>query len=234
MARRKRSRSEVRARRASPRLFRTRVHSAHPAVCGAPQRAAHATPPQCGLARWHVRPSPAFPTPVLSSVCDAARKWQQLNARRYGDKQKHGYVEAPKEDMPAEHVRKIVKDHGDMTSKKFRHDKRVYLGALKYVPHAVLKLLENMPLPWEQVGAGPPARCAVYAQGRRPCVYSRTGRVREAQAHGGSRRRKSAHSAGSAPTPHRLPSSLPGRRFGRCLCCTTSRARSPSATTSPR
>ncbi|KAL3932824.1 MAG: hypothetical protein SGPRY_000545 [Prymnesium sp.] len=82
---------------------------------------------------------------------ERARKWQQLNARRYGDKQKHGYVEAPQEDMPAEHVRKIVKDHGDMTSKKFRHDKRVYLGALKYVPHAVLKLLENMPLPWEQV-----------------------------------------------------------------------------------
>jgi pre-mRNA-processing factor 8 len=48
-------------------------------------------------------------------------------------------------------VRKIIKDHGDMTSKKFRHDKRVYLGALKYVPHAVLKLLENMPMPWEQV-----------------------------------------------------------------------------------
>jgi hypothetical protein len=37
-----------------------------------------------------------------------------------------------------------------MTSKKFRHDKRVYLGALKYVPHAVLKLMENMPHPWEQ------------------------------------------------------------------------------------
>jgi hypothetical protein len=29
---------------------------------------------------------------------------------------------------------------------QFRHDKRVYLGALKYVPHAVLKLLENMPM----------------------------------------------------------------------------------------
>lgn len=38
-----------------------------------------------------------------------------------------------------------------MTSKKFRHDKRVYLGALKFVPHAVYKLLENMPMPWEQV-----------------------------------------------------------------------------------
>ena len=81
-------------------------------------------------------------------LAERARKWQQLNARRYGQKRKHGYQEAPKEDMPAEHVRKIVKDHGDMTSKKFRHDKRVYLGALKYVPHAVLKLLENMPMPW--------------------------------------------------------------------------------------
>ena len=38
-----------------------------------------------------------------------------------------------------------------MSSRKFRHDKRVYLGALKFVPHAVFKLLENMPMPWEQV-----------------------------------------------------------------------------------
>ena len=53
--------------------------------------------------------------------------------------------------MPAEHVRKIIRDHGDMTSKKFRHDKRVYLGALKFVPHAVYKLMENMPMPWEAV-----------------------------------------------------------------------------------
>lgn len=43
------------------------------------------------------------------------------------------------------------RDHGDMSSKKYRHDKRVYLGALKFVPHAVYKLLENMPMPWEQV-----------------------------------------------------------------------------------
>ena len=38
-----------------------------------------------------------------------------------------------------------------MSSRKFRHDKRVYLGALKFIPHAVYKLLENMPMPWEQV-----------------------------------------------------------------------------------
>jgi len=53
--------------------------------------------------------------------------------------------------MPPEHVRKIIRDHGDLTAKKFRADKRVYLGALKFVPHAVYKLLENMPMPWQQV-----------------------------------------------------------------------------------
>lgn len=38
-----------------------------------------------------------------------------------------------------------------MSNRKFRNDKRVHLGALKYVPHAVMKLLENIPCPWEQV-----------------------------------------------------------------------------------
>ena len=51
--------------------------------------------------------------------------------------------------MPPEHLRKIVKDIGDVSQKKFSSDKRSYLGALKYMPHAVLKLLENMPMPWE-------------------------------------------------------------------------------------
>lgn len=36
-----------------------------------------------------------------------------------------------------------------MSNRKFRNDKRVHLGALKYIPHAVLKLLENIPCPWE-------------------------------------------------------------------------------------
>jgi len=37
-----------------------------------------------------------------------------------------------------------------MSNRKFRNNKRVHLGALKYVPHAVMKLLENIPYPWEQ------------------------------------------------------------------------------------
>ena len=57
-----------------------------------------------------------------------ARKWQQLQSKRYSEKRKFGFVEAQKEDMPPEHVRKIIRDHGDMSNRKFRHDKRVYLG----------------------------------------------------------------------------------------------------------
>ena len=94
------------------------------------------------------------------------REWAKINAKRYSASGKGGmskqknrrrrqgqssYVHAEKADMPPEHLRKIVRDHGDMSARKFRHDKRVYLGALKYVPHAVYKLLENMPMPWEQV-----------------------------------------------------------------------------------
>ena len=60
--------------------------------------------------------------------CFVAKKWQQLQSKRYSEKRKFGFVEAQKEDMPPEHVRKIIRDHGDMTHRKFRHDKRVYLG----------------------------------------------------------------------------------------------------------
>ncbi|GES84299.1 pre-mRNA-processing-splicing factor 8 [Rhizophagus clarus] len=89
--------------------------------------------------------------PSVEKIEEKARKWQQMQSKRYGEKRKFGFIEHEKADMPPEHIRKIIKDHGDMSSKKYRHDKRIYLGALKYVPHAVLKLLENMPMPWEQV-----------------------------------------------------------------------------------
>ncbi|OXB40064.1 pre-mRNA-processing-splicing factor 8 [Cryptococcus neoformans] len=83
-----------------------------------------------------------------------ARKWRQSQRRRFNPKRRQGGgggVDFGKADLPPEHIRKIIKDHGDMSNRKFRNDKRVHLGALKYVPHAVMKLLENIPMPWEQV-----------------------------------------------------------------------------------
>ncbi|KAJ1723371.1 pre-mRNA-splicing factor 8 [Coemansia erecta] len=89
--------------------------------------------------------------PLASEIERKAQEWRKLNSKRYDTKRRMGFAEQEKSAMPPEHLRKIIKDHGDMSARKYRHDKRVYLGALKYVPHAVLKLLENMPMPWEQV-----------------------------------------------------------------------------------
>ena len=75
----------------------------------------------------------------------------QKSSYKPGTGKKFGYKESIKEPLPPEILRKLIKDHGDMSSKRFRNDKRAYLGALKYVPHAIYKLLENMPMPWEQV-----------------------------------------------------------------------------------
>lgn len=36
------------------------------------------------------------------------------------------------QDLPPEHVRKIIKDYGVMSNRKFRNDKHVHLDALKY------------------------------------------------------------------------------------------------------
>jgi pre-mRNA-processing factor 8 len=34
-----------------------------------------------------------------------------------------------------------MKDHTDLSGRKYKVDKRVHLGALKYAPHAIFKLL---------------------------------------------------------------------------------------------
>jgi len=73
-------------------------------------------------------PIPEPPQLTEQQLQEKAKKWQQLQLKRYSEKRMFGIVEAQKEDMPPEHVRKIIRDHGDLTSRKYRHDKRVYLG----------------------------------------------------------------------------------------------------------
>ena len=87
--------------------------------------------------------------PLVAKFAQKKKEWLRTQRNRFGEKRKAGFVESQKADMPPEHLRKIVKDIGDVSQKKFSSDKRSYLGALKFMPHAVLKLLENMPMPWE-------------------------------------------------------------------------------------
>ena len=42
-----------------------------------------------------------------------------LQSKRYSEKRKFSFVEAQKEDIPPEHVCMIIRDHRDMTHKKF-------------------------------------------------------------------------------------------------------------------
>ena len=97
-------------------------------------------------------PPPGFypsQDPQAAKLAQKKKEWLRNQKQRFGEKRKAGFVEAQKADMPPEHLRKIVRDIGDVSQKKFSSDKRSYLGALKFMPHAVLKLLENMPMPWE-------------------------------------------------------------------------------------
>lgn len=75
-----------------------------------------------------------------------AQKWQQIQSKRFAPKRKFGFVDAQKEDMPPEHIRKIIRDHGDMSSRKYRHDKRVYLGYVKQSKYC--KLCVNFFIYW--------------------------------------------------------------------------------------
>ncbi|CAM1510362.1 Fc.00g006970.m01.CDS01 [Cosmosporella sp. VM-42] len=97
-------------------------------------------------------PPPGYHPSTNTHVAKFAQKkkeWLRSQRNRFGEKRKGGFVQTQKADMPPEHLRKIVKDIGDVSQKKYTNDKRSYLGALKFMPHAVLKLLENMPMPWE-------------------------------------------------------------------------------------
>lgn len=83
--------------------------------------------------------------------------WLQTQKLRFRDSavkqrksgQNGGLVKPTKSELPPEHLRKIMINHGDLSSNKVASDKRAHLGSLKYMPHAILKLLENMPQPWE-------------------------------------------------------------------------------------
>ena len=89
---------------------------------------------------------------AASSTLDAkAARWHKLTTQKYSTKHSFNHNPPPKQPFPPEHLRLLVHSHGDLSEKKYKADKRVYLGALKYVPHAVLKLLESLPMPWEQV-----------------------------------------------------------------------------------
>ena len=57
----------------------------------------------------------------VEQLASKSRKWTQSQSRKYGDRRgKTAFVDTGKQELPPEHVRKIIKDHGDMSNRKFR------------------------------------------------------------------------------------------------------------------
>ncbi len=63
------------------------------------------------------RPAPA-PEPVDAATLleQRASRWLRQNAQRYRERRKAGVAHAVKEKLPPEHLRKLIRDHGDLSS----------------------------------------------------------------------------------------------------------------------
>lgn len=115
--------------------------------------------PPPGLGKAPPPPPPGFKnhrrgtsSNQTKALDDRKKKWLEFQKHRFGAKDKitrATFVHSARVEMPPEVLRKIINDQGDLSSRKFNYEKRSILGALKYLPHAIFKLLENIPQPWE-------------------------------------------------------------------------------------
>lgn len=60
------------------------------------------------------------------------------------------HAAAQKDPVPPEYIRKVVKEMGDLSGPRFQSTRKLAVGVLQYIPLALYKLLENMPMPWEE------------------------------------------------------------------------------------
>lgn len=97
------------------------------------------------------------------SINDRISKWKSLRRKHFKlDKVRSSSKIGQQGEMPPGHIRQIIKAHADMSHPKFAGQKRLYIGALKYAPHAALKLIENIPMPWEELRL---VRCLYHTAG---------------------------------------------------------------------
>ena len=71
---------------------------------------------------------------------EKSKRWSQFMTKKFAPKRKFGYVESGKEPLPCEVLRKIIKDHGDMSSKKFKQEHKLKMAILFSLLRIILKL----------------------------------------------------------------------------------------------
>lgn len=105
-----------------------------------------------GKATAQAKAQPPPPPPNQISTLDAvSNKWLEMQRIRFAKSKgtKTTIKSTKSSKMPPEHLRKVIFDQRDLSTKALTIEKRSMIGALKYMPHAIYKLLENMPNPWE-------------------------------------------------------------------------------------
>ncbi|CCW68907.1 unnamed protein product [Phytomonas sp. Hart1] len=81
---------------------------------------------------------------------ERVKEWRRHNTQRFGYRAAYSTAVKEKDFMPPEFIRKVVKDNGDLGGKRFKSERKLCVAMLQYVPLALYKLLENMPMPWEE------------------------------------------------------------------------------------
>ncbi|EPY18766.1 hypothetical protein STCU_09785 [Strigomonas culicis] len=78
------------------------------------------------------------------------REWRRANTAKLGYRAAYRAATEKKDYVPPEFLRKIVKDNGDLNGKRLKSERKLCVGMLQYMPLALYKLLEAMPMPWEE------------------------------------------------------------------------------------
>ena len=77
--------------------------------------------------------------------------WINANKRKYCPDHTSKVHSTARDALPVEYLRKLVRDNCDLTGKKNREERALHVSALRYLPQAIMKLWENIPMPWETV-----------------------------------------------------------------------------------
>lgn len=76
--------------------------------------------------------------------------WRRENSTNFGFREAYHAAVNEKDVQPPEFIRKVIKEIGDLSGPRFKSERKLAVGLLQYIPLALYKLLENMPMPWEE------------------------------------------------------------------------------------
>lgn len=79
-----------------------------------------------------------------------AASWRAENSSEFSFRGTFHEAADERDIQPPEFIRKIVKEIGDLSGPRFKSERKLAVGLLQYIPLALYKLLENVPMPWEE------------------------------------------------------------------------------------